>query len=1458
MALAVAAYRFGSDDGSESTHGWLADLNTALSRDKTDAGVFLVRFLVQATGAGQLNCVFQLRCSLDGGAFADVTTTSTGVQAVAAASFLNAANTTSRLGGSGTFETSSAGASEDGSAGGTAFDIVTDGRGECLYSVALVPADLTSVSTITFELQVSGAAFTQSVTPTINLTSTALPVVTSIDTDNDTVDTRTGVVIAGTDFGASATGSARVDIFDGVSVVVEIDVTAWSNTSITVTMRRKSDNAALATLMSLPRTAGVIVYTSSGQSNELTPFQFTLRPPGPTPVGALNEDLTLAINTTYLLRSRVENSGGVGGTAFKWRARKNGGAYFDITTVSADVKAVAASSFANNDDVPELLGGTGSYITNNDAASEDGSFSLPAPISGNAAVEPVLAFQITSAGTFDFKIVKGDGTDLDSYSQTFTATVEAGVTHVTITTTLEALAKKQGLLATTTLAAAGQTSFTLPASFEASGQTQRLATATLEAAAQKPLAATSAFDALGAPYTAVPVSFDGTDWLLSSSLSGASDVVSGTISVWFRLAAAGQGTQRSILDSQASRVRLVYFSTNAGEIRFRDTAGADTIRATLPTVTDERWHHVILTTDGTAGQCYFDDQPRSLVVAPTNVAIDWTLLNFSIGATITGTALYNGDLAELWASNVYVGDLAVTANRRKFILADGTPPDLGSNGSIPTGSAPLIYNSGLTADWHTNKGTGGGFTLTGTLSDGQSPVQLTTITARTATFTLEALAQQQGLLATTALTAAGQTPFSIAATLESAAQKRLTSTASLEAAAQKALSAAATLEAAAQKAVTLTTSLEAAGRTGRTSTASLEAAARTARTATLSLEAAAALTRAITATLDAVAKKAITVTASLDAVAAVQITRTLIATLEAAAQKAVTAIATLDAAAQARMSATASLDARGAIQATNTITATFEAAAQQQRLASAALDAVAAVTRTVIASFDGVAQSHLSLTAGLDAIAKATLTAQATLDAAARKQIETTASFDSIASSGVSNVFSVLDAAAQMHLNVTATLEAKGVLAKQLTASLDAAAQRQITAQITLDAVASLIGTVQATFNSVAQKNVSVAATFEAYGEYTIVAGEIGAALDALAQARLTIAATLAAAGQTSFEIQAALDAVSRETMAAVASFEATAQVQRTQTASFEAVAQAARTVSTSLEAFAIQIVAGQLSATFESAGQTAFSASAFLEAVAQVRRTQTASLEAAGKGTRTATASLDALAALIGATQVLATFEAAALKTGFSATAFFDAAVALAAQTRTATLNAVASVPRTLSASLEALARASLQQITSFDAAAQKNLTVAATLEARAVLFKTITASIDATARKALTVSATFEAAARDTRTTASAFDAAAAKTFALQGSFDSVAALIRFVSADFDASAQRQGIFASAFFDAVVGELRAPPGRRVDVPGRPPVTEVSGHGRSIEVPPQPGVIQVPGRPRGIPVPPASHTTVH
>ena len=81
---------------------------------------------------------------------------------------------------------------------------------------------------------------------------------------------------------------------------------------------------------------------------------------------------------------------------------------------------------------------------------------------------------------------------------------------------------------------------------------------------------------------------------------------------------------------------------------------------------------------------------------------------------------FEGDIADVWiAPGVDLresGDIP-EATRRKFSTADNKPVDLGSDCSAPTGTVPAICFSGDASTFGTNKGNGGAFTLSGTLTN---------------------------------------------------------------------------------------------------------------------------------------------------------------------------------------------------------------------------------------------------------------------------------------------------------------------------------------------------------------------------------------------------------------------------------------------------------------------------------------------------------------------------------------------------------------------------------------------------------------------------------------------------------------------------------------------------------------------------------------------------------------------
>lgn len=176
MAVTQSHYRFGTEDGTEATHGWHAaeDANPAPGTIALDTTFFL-RFTLQCDATLQSNVDAEFQCRKNGGAYQNITTTSTIVKAVTTAIFANAANTTKRLSGTGTFEASSQGCTHDGIGGGAQMDIVASGNAETMCSLQLVSADVAPGDLIEFRLTRDGGVLldTYAVTPALTIPVTA-------------------------------------------------------------------------------------------------------------------------------------------------------------------------------------------------------------------------------------------------------------------------------------------------------------------------------------------------------------------------------------------------------------------------------------------------------------------------------------------------------------------------------------------------------------------------------------------------------------------------------------------------------------------------------------------------------------------------------------------------------------------------------------------------------------------------------------------------------------------------------------------------------------------------------------------------------------------------------------------------------------------------------------------------------------------------------------------------------------------------------------------------------------------------------------------------------------------------------------------------------------------------------------------------------------------------------------
>jgi hypothetical protein len=143
---------------------------------------------------------------------------------------------------------------------------------------------------------------------------------------------------------------------------------------------------------------------------------------GRTPLAAAGTDPELEVDTDYGVSIRVENSGSATTEdTYKWQYKKNSGSWTDVSSSSSVLKAYATSDFANGDDVPEYITGSGTYVTNNNAALDTaGSLTLAAVLGAGYSFESHLNFRIVSGDVVDgdiiyLRIVEEDGTALDSY-----------------------------------------------------------------------------------------------------------------------------------------------------------------------------------------------------------------------------------------------------------------------------------------------------------------------------------------------------------------------------------------------------------------------------------------------------------------------------------------------------------------------------------------------------------------------------------------------------------------------------------------------------------------------------------------------------------------------------------------------------------------------------------------------------------------------------------------------------------------------------------------------------------------------------------------------------------------------------------------------------------------------------------------------------------------------------------
>lgn len=217
------------------------------------------------------------------------------------------------------------------------------------------------------------------------------------------------------------------------------------------------------------------------------------------------------------------------------------------------------------------------------------------------------------------------------------------------------------------------------------------------------------------PYTTTASDY-GSDYATrGADLTGITDGKEFIFSCWLRLGSTSQQT----IFTTGSALRFLVQVSSGGVIAISAANAANTTILSVSTgafaLSTATWYHILISGDmaqSNSTKIYIADTARTSITTHTNDTIDFTNGNYGIGGRVNGTTLLSGCLSEIFFHRSYL-DISVQANRRLFISAAGKPVSLGANGSTPLGVQPLVYVPN--GNPSTNAGTGGNFTITGSL-----------------------------------------------------------------------------------------------------------------------------------------------------------------------------------------------------------------------------------------------------------------------------------------------------------------------------------------------------------------------------------------------------------------------------------------------------------------------------------------------------------------------------------------------------------------------------------------------------------------------------------------------------------------------------------------------------------------------------------------------------------------------
>jgi hypothetical protein len=213
----------------------------------------------------------------------------------------------------------------------------------------------------------------------------------------------------------------------------------------------------------------------------------------------------------------------------------------------------------------------------------------------------------------------------------------------------------------------------------------------------------------------IPANFDGAlDYMnKGSDLATSADGKAGYVSMWFKQGVTG--VEKSIIGSSSVNNHLVAYINASDEFvvdGFNSAASRILRLKSFATYTDGNWHHVAASWNLAVGNAsLFSDGTNSMnPIDVVNDTIDYTADDWTIGTRGDSFGKFTGCILEPAFGLQYIN----LTNSIGNFYTNGQPVSGGLDGTLFNGTAPLIYLRGWSG---VNSGSGGDFTVNGTLSD---------------------------------------------------------------------------------------------------------------------------------------------------------------------------------------------------------------------------------------------------------------------------------------------------------------------------------------------------------------------------------------------------------------------------------------------------------------------------------------------------------------------------------------------------------------------------------------------------------------------------------------------------------------------------------------------------------------------------------------------------------------------